>query len=61
MYWDIEGLVCVLGHRGFGVYWDIEGLACVLGHRGFGVYWDIGFVCVLGGIWDSLSYGHAND
>ena len=39
MYWDIEGLACVLGHRGFGVhvYWDIEGLACVLGHRGFGV------------------------
>ena len=26
MYWDIEGLACVL-----------EGLACVLGHRGFGV------------------------
>ena len=30
MYWDIEGLVCVLGHRGFA-------LVCVLGHRGFGV------------------------
>ena len=26
VYWDIEGLACVL-----------EGLACVLGHRGFGV------------------------
>ena len=47
MYWDIKGLACVLGHRGFGVcigtwrvwrvYWGIEGLACVLGHRGFGV------------------------
>ena len=35
MYWDIEGLACVLEHRGFGVhvYWDIEGLACV--------YWNI--------------------
>ena len=30
MYWDIECLVCVLGHRGFA-------LACVLGHGGFGV------------------------
>ena len=46
MNWDIEGLACELGHRGFGVcigterawrvYWDREGLACVLGHRGFG-------------------------
>ena len=38
------------------MYWDIEGLVC----GEFGVYWDIGFVCILGGIWDSLSYGHAN-
>ena len=47
MYWDIEGLACVFGHRRFGVcigtlrvwrvYWDIEGLVCVLGHREFGV------------------------
>ena len=39
IYWNIEGLACVLGHRGFGVCIGtyIEGLACVLGHRGFGV------------------------
>ena len=37
MYWDIEGLACVLGHRAFGVCIGTEGLACVLGHRGFGV------------------------
>ena len=38
MYWDIEGLVCALGHRVWCVYWDIESLACVLEHRGFGVH-----------------------
>ena len=30
MYWDIEGLACVLGHRGFGVYWDILGVHSTL-------------------------------
>ena len=37
MCWDIESLVCALGHRVWRVYWNIEGLACLLGHRVFGV------------------------
>ena len=67
MYWDLEGLVCVLGHRGFGM----RVCVCIgtYGHRGFGVrvcvcigtYGHRGSVCILGGIWDSLSYSHAND